>query len=113
MMQQEAEITINGTRLTNNEARMVRLALASFAEIMANQLGFKDDGIPLTDQYQADTAHVLALIEGRAQRTQWIPQGVQRARRFTRVNGAPIQRTDDMLSVENLCDRCHDRWCTK
>jgi hypothetical protein len=48
---------------------MVRLALASFAEIMANQLGFKDDDIPLTDQYQADTAHVLALIEGRAQRT--------------------------------------------
>ncbi len=41
-MQQEAEITVNGTRLTNNEARMVRLALASFADIMANQLGFKD-----------------------------------------------------------------------
>jgi hypothetical protein len=37
---------------------------------MAYQLGFKDDGIPLTDQYQADMAHVLALIEGRAQRTQ-------------------------------------------
>jgi hypothetical protein len=70
MMQQEAEISVNGTRLTNNEARMVRLALASFADIMANQLGFKDDGIPLTDQYQTDTAHVLALIEGRAQRTQ-------------------------------------------
>ena len=70
MMQQEAEITVNGSRLTNNEARMVRLALASFADIMANKLGFKDDGIPLTDQYQADTAHVLALIEGRAQRTQ-------------------------------------------
>ncbi len=69
-MQQEAEITVNGTRLTNNEARMVRLALASFADIMANQLGFKDAGIPLSDQYQADTAHVLALIEGRAQRTQ-------------------------------------------
>jgi hypothetical protein len=46
-----AEITVNGTRLTNNEARMVRLALASFADIIANQLGFKNDGIPLTDQY--------------------------------------------------------------
>lgn len=61
---------INQSSVTNNEARMVRLALASFAEIMANQLGFKDDGIPLTDQYQADTAHVFALIQGRAQRTQ-------------------------------------------
>ena len=69
-MQQEAEITVNGTRLTDNESRIVRLALESFADIMANQMGFKDDGIALTDQYPADTAHVLALIEGRAQRTQ-------------------------------------------
>ncbi|MGO9988932.1 MAG: hypothetical protein ACLPSY_09195 [Steroidobacteraceae bacterium] len=67
---QEAEITVNGTRLTDNEAMVVRLALASFADIMANQMGFKDDGIALTDRYQADTAHVLALIEGRAQRAQ-------------------------------------------
>ncbi len=69
-MQDEAAITVNGIRLNHNEARIVRLALATFADIMANQLGFKDDGIPLTDQYQTDTAHVLALIEGRAQRTQ-------------------------------------------
>jgi hypothetical protein len=69
-MQQKADITVNGTRLTNNEARIVRLALATFADIMANQLGFKDDGIALTDQYQVDTARVLALIERRAQRAQ-------------------------------------------
>jgi hypothetical protein len=69
-MQDEATITVNGTRLTNNEARIVRLALATFADIMANQLGFKDDGIALTDRYQTDVAHVLALIEGRAPRTQ-------------------------------------------
>lgn len=69
-MQDEAAVTVNGTRLTNNEARIVRLALATFADIMANQLGFKDDGIALTDRYQTDTAHVLALIEGRAARTQ-------------------------------------------
>lgn len=69
-MQQEADITVNGTRLTDNEARIVRLALASFADILANELGFKDDGIALTDRYQTDTAHVIALIEGTAQRTQ-------------------------------------------
>ena len=69
-MQQEAEITVNGIRLANNEARIIRLALASFADILANELGFKNDGIALTDRYQADTAHVLALMEGRAQRTQ-------------------------------------------
>ena len=59
-MRQEAEITVNGTRLSDKEAAIVRIALASFADILANQLGFKDDGIALTDQYQADAAHVLA-----------------------------------------------------
>jgi hypothetical protein len=49
---------------------MVRMAVASFANILANQLGFKDDGIALTDRYQSDTTHVRALIEGRANRTQ-------------------------------------------
>ncbi len=77
-MQQEADITVNGTQLTNNKARIVRLALATFADIMANQLGFKEDGIPLTDRCQTDTAHVLALIEGRAQRTQY-PQGLSQS----------------------------------
>ncbi len=61
-MREEAAITVNGTRLTDGEARIVRLALGTFADIMANQLGFKDDGIAVTDRYQTDTAHVLALI---------------------------------------------------
>ena len=69
-MQAEAEITVNGTRLTDNESMVVRLALATFADILAEGLGFKDDGIPLTDQYQADLAHVRTLIEGGVSRTQ-------------------------------------------
>jgi hypothetical protein len=40
IMQDEAKITVNGTQLTDDEARIVRLALATFADIMANQLGF-------------------------------------------------------------------------
>ena len=69
-MQEEAEITVNGTRLSNNEAMVVRLALATFADILANQLGFKDDGIALTGRYQADVAQVRALIERRQDRPQ-------------------------------------------
>jgi hypothetical protein len=61
-MQHEAEIIVNGTTLTDNESRMVRLALASFADILAN------DGTSLTDRYQAFVARIQALIEGRAQR---------------------------------------------
>ena len=70
MMQEEAEITVNGTRLTDNEAMVVRLAMATFADILANQLGFKDDGIALTDQYQTDVARVRALLERRQGRPQ-------------------------------------------
>jgi len=69
-VKREAEITVNGTRLTDNEAMMVQLALATFADILADQLGFKDDGIPLTDRYQSDVAHVRSLLEFRRDRTQ-------------------------------------------
>jgi hypothetical protein len=69
-MQDEAEITVNGTKLTDHESAVVRLALATFADILANQLGFKDEGITVTDRYQADVARVRALIGGKAQRTQ-------------------------------------------
>lgn len=48
---------------------MVR-ALATFADLLAKDFGFKDDGISLTDQYQMDIAHVAALIDGRAKRPQ-------------------------------------------
>jgi hypothetical protein len=69
-MQGEADITVNGTRLTHEEARIVKLALESFADILENQLGLKDDGLPISDNYVTGTAHVLALINGRAKRMQ-------------------------------------------
>lgn len=69
-MQAEAEITVNGTKLADNESMVVRMALATFADILADGLGFKDDGIPLPDRYQADIAHVRTLIEGGVSRTQ-------------------------------------------
>jgi hypothetical protein len=69
-MRDEAAITVNGTHLTDTESRVIRLALATFADILANQLGFKDNGIALTDQYLTDVAHVRCLIEGRASRLQ-------------------------------------------
>jgi hypothetical protein len=66
----EAFITVDGTKLTDDESRMVRLALESFADILANELGFKDDGIALTDRYQTDVARIRALINGKAPRAQ-------------------------------------------
>jgi hypothetical protein len=61
-MQQEAEITINGRHFTDNEAMVVRAAVAIFADILATGLGFKDDGVALTDRNQADLAPVRALL---------------------------------------------------
>jgi hypothetical protein len=69
-MRNEAAITVNGTRLTDTESMVLRRALATFEDILANQMGFKDDGIALTDQYLTDVAHVRALIEGSANRIQ-------------------------------------------
>jgi len=69
-MQDEAAITVNGTRLTDSESRVIRLAMASFADSLANEIVLKNDGIALTDQYRTDVALVRALIDGRAQRSQ-------------------------------------------
>jgi hypothetical protein len=69
-MRDEAAITVNGTCLTDSESMVIRCALATFADILANRLGFKDAGIALTDQYLTDVAHARALIEGRASRIQ-------------------------------------------
>jgi hypothetical protein len=48
-MAQEAAITIIGTMLTDNESMIVRMALATFEDVLADGLGLKDDGIPITD----------------------------------------------------------------
>jgi hypothetical protein len=69
-VQQEAEITVNGTKLTNSESTVVRVALATFADILAEGLGLMDDAIPLTEHYQSNLAHVRALIDGIVPRTQ-------------------------------------------
>jgi hypothetical protein len=58
-MRGEAEITVNGTKLRANQSKVVRLALATLADILANDFGFKDDGIPLTDQYHGRSPHPI------------------------------------------------------
>jgi hypothetical protein len=69
-MPADTSITINGTRLSDDEVRIVRLALEAFSDILENQLCIKDDGIPISDKYVTDTAHVLAQINGRTERKQ-------------------------------------------
>jgi len=54
-MQGEAEHHRQRNPAHAQEARIVKLALESFADILENQLGFKDDGVPISDNYV--TAH--------------------------------------------------------
>lgn len=66
----EASITINGTKLSTDEARVVRLSMASFADVLENGLGFKDDGTALTDHYLVTVGRVRLLLDGKQSRPQ-------------------------------------------
>jgi hypothetical protein len=52
------------------EAPVARLAIASFADILENRLGYKEEGVALTDGYIRDVVPVRELIEGKATRIQ-------------------------------------------
>jgi hypothetical protein len=69
-MDDEAHITVNGTGLSADEARIVRLALESFEDVLANALGFKDDGTALTDKYLTDVTRIRLLIANKVPRAQ-------------------------------------------
>lgn len=64
----EAQITVNGIGLSADEARIVRAARQSFEDLLANVLGFKDNGIALTDKYLRHVAHVRLLIDANAKK---------------------------------------------
>ena len=68
-MQDGAHITVNGTQLSADEARIVSLALESLERLLVDALEFKDDETAPTDSYLRDVARVRALIEGRANST--------------------------------------------
>jgi hypothetical protein len=57
-MSSEAQITINGTALSEQESRMVRLALDSLADIIGSQMGMKDKGFALADDHLAAIGRV-------------------------------------------------------
>lgn len=69
-MQEEAEITINGAKLTDSESMTVRVAIDTLANVLAEGLGFENDGIALTDRYMASLSRIQTLIENREPRKQ-------------------------------------------
>ena len=69
-MQDEAEITINGAKLTDAESMTVRVAIDTLANVLTEGLGLENDGIALADRYITSLSRIQTLLESRASRRQ-------------------------------------------
>jgi hypothetical protein len=68
-MQDEAEITISGVKLTDAESMTVRVAIDTLANVLAE--GLKEKGSrALTDLYTASLSRIQTLLETRESRKQ-------------------------------------------
>ena len=69
-MQEEAEITINGTRLSDSESMTIRVAVDTLANVLAEDLGGEGDGKALADRYMTALSSIQSLLESRQNRKQ-------------------------------------------
>jgi hypothetical protein len=69
-MQDEAEIIINGARLTDAEAMTVRVAIDTLANVLAEDLGAESEGQSLAERYTTSLVRIQALLESRQARKQ-------------------------------------------
>jgi hypothetical protein len=69
-MQDEAEISINGVKLSDAESMTVRVAIDTLANVLAEGLGLEKEGLPLADRYLSSLSHIQSLLENRAIRKQ-------------------------------------------
>jgi hypothetical protein len=70
-MRNEADITINGAKLTDAESMTVRVAIDTLANVLAEGLGLKEgEGIQLTDRYLQSLSRIQTLLENPETRKQ-------------------------------------------
>ena len=69
-MQDEAEIIINGARLTDAESMTVRVAIDTLANVLAEDLGAESEGQSLAERYTVSLVRIQALLESRQARKQ-------------------------------------------
>ena len=69
-MQEEAEIIINGTKLSDSESMTVRVAIDTLANVLAEDLAAEGDGKSLADRYMAALNTIQSLLERRPARKQ-------------------------------------------
>lgn len=69
-MQEEADITINGTKLTDAESMTVRVAIDTLANVLADGLELEGDGPSVSERYVTSLTSIQTLLENRAARKQ-------------------------------------------
>jgi hypothetical protein len=69
-MQDEAEITINGSKLTDTESMTVRVAIDTLANVLAEDLTAEGEGQSLAARYATSLTRIQALLESRQPRKQ-------------------------------------------
>jgi hypothetical protein len=68
-MQDEAEITISGVKLTNSESMTVRVAIDTLANVLAEGLE-ENETRAMTDVYLSSLSRIQTLLESRESRKQ-------------------------------------------
>jgi hypothetical protein len=68
-MHDEAEITINGTKLTDSESMTIRVAVDTLANVLAEDVGEGEVKI-LADRYMTALSRIQTLLESRQTRKQ-------------------------------------------
>jgi hypothetical protein len=68
-MQDEAEITISGVKLTDAESMTIRVAIDTLANLLAEGLDDAESRA-LTDRYMSSLSRIQALLESREPRKQ-------------------------------------------
>ena len=68
-MQDEAEITISGVKLTHDQSMTVRVAIDTLANVLAEGLE-EGDGRSLADRYLVSLVRIQLLLETREPRKQ-------------------------------------------
>ena len=69
-MQEEAEITINGIKLTDSESMTIRVAVDTLANVLAEDLGAEGEGQTLADRYMTALTSIQSLLDSRQTRKQ-------------------------------------------
>jgi hypothetical protein len=68
-MQDEAEITISGVKLTDAESMTIRVAIDTLANLLAEGLD-DNESRALIDRYMGSLSRIQALLESREPRKQ-------------------------------------------